>query len=878
MKLRGFVGFLSPSLLLLLLVLLLHNVVIGLARGTGQEDKTNKFRQREATDDHLPYPNLDEEALTNTQCPQHLELRWQTEVSSSVYATPLVADINSDGKVEVVVPSFVHNIEVLDGSDGDKISGWPVSHQSNLHSSPLLYDIDKDGVREIAVATYHGEVIFFRPSGYQVTEKLVLPRERVRKDWHVGVQKDHADRSHPDVNDEGLIAESLSQSSNDHAKPAQDSVNKAAFNHTDTNKADGAESTISNDAASKLEGQVSAEKPESTANTNLLSGVKVNEELKQDGLLGVGLQMAAASVNSSLNSDASSIHGAQRRLLEDSGNSQANNNVGETGQIPTVENDQEVLEDAANTSFEVFRDEEENMEDGLTEEYQYDYDDYVDESMWGDENWKEAQHEKEEDYINIDAHILCTPVIADIDQDGVDEMVIATSYFFDREYYDKPENIKELGDVDISKYVACAILVFNLDTKQLKWKKLLDLSTDDGQYRAYVYSSPTVVDLDNDGFLDIIVGTSFGYCYALDHRGEFREHFPLLMGEIQGHVLAADVNDDGKIELVTSDTRGNVAAWTNQGKEIWEVHLKSLIAQGPTVGDVDGDGRTDVVIPTVSGNIYVLNGATGATVKPFPFRTHGRVMAPVLLVDLNRHGAERRSLTLVVISFDGYLYLIDGSSACADVVDVGETSYSMVLADNVDGGDDLDLIVTTMNGNVFCFSTPAPYHPLRSWSSQNQGRNNLAARQRREGIYALPASRAFRDEGGESFWVQFSIVDSHRLPSGIQGPYNVTATLLVPHNYMGPRRITESRLIEQPGRHQFKMPCVSVRSSGAVILEMVDKNGLYFSDEFSLTFHMHYYRLLKWMVILPMFGMLCMLLWLHPEGGGSALPSFSRDQ
>ena len=41
-------------------------------------------------------------------------------------------------------------------------------------------------------------------------------------------------------------------------------------------------------------------------------------------------------------------------------------------------------------------------------------------------------------------------------------------------------------------------------------------------------------------------------------------------------------------------------------------------------------------------------------------------------------------------------------------------SYSMVLADNVDGGDDLDLIVTTMNGNVFCFSTPSPHHPLKA--------------------------------------------------------------------------------------------------------------------------------------------------------------------
>ena len=39
--------------------------------------------------------------------------------------------------------------------------------------------------------------------------------------------------------------------------------------------------------------------------------------------------------------------------------------------------------------------------------------------------------------------------------------------------------------------------------------------------------------------------------------------------------------------------------------------------------------------------------------------------------------------------------------------------YTMVLADNVDGRDDLDLIVTTLNGNVFCFSTQSPHHPLK---------------------------------------------------------------------------------------------------------------------------------------------------------------------
>lgn len=59
--------------------------------------------------------------------------------------------------------------------------------------------------------------------------------------------------------------------------------------------------------------------------------------------------------------------------------------------------------------------------------------------------------------------------------------------------------------------------------------------------------------------------------------------FPRLMGEIQGQVVAGDINDDGNIEIVSADVRGNVAAWTGDGKELWTVHLKSLVAQVITI-------------------------------------------------------------------------------------------------------------------------------------------------------------------------------------------------------------------------------------------------------------------------------------------------------
>ncbi|XP_022889012.1 protein DEFECTIVE IN EXINE FORMATION 1-like [Olea europaea var. sylvestris] len=751
----------------------LNLLSLGFNYGVSQseEQKKNKFREREATDDALGYPNFDEDELLKTQCPRHLELRWQTEVSSSIYASPLIADINSDGKLEVVVPSFVHYLEVLEGADGDKVPGTPLleAHNSLNASNPT-----------------------------------------------------------PEVHN------SLNTSN-----PAPE---------------------VRNDASNKT-----------VSTTEIQRDVQNASNLEDPGKKDVSQANAEISMPHNISSNTSSNSNTRRRLLEESvSESGSKGNDAEDVHAATVENDGG-LEADADSSFELFRDSEE-----LADEYNYDYDDYVNETFWGDEEWTEAQHEKLEDFVHIDAHVLCTPVIADIDNDGVSEMIVGVSYFFDPEYYDNPEHLKELGGIEIGKYVAGGIVVFNLETKQVKWTAQLDLSTDSGNFRAYIYSSPTVVDLDGDGNLDILVGTSYGLFYVLDHKGKVREKFPLEMAEIQGAVVAADINDDGKIELVTTDTHGNVAAWTSQGKEIWEAHVKSLVPQGATIGDVDGDGHTDVVVPTISGNIYVLSGKDGSTVRPYPYRTHGRVMNQVLLVNLNKRGEKKKGLTIVTTSFDGYLYLIDGPTSCADVVDIGETSYSMVLADNVDGGDDLDLIVTTMNGNVFCFSTPSPHHPLKAWRSSNQVRNNVAHRYGREGIYVTPLSRTFRDEEGKSFWVEVEIVDRYRFPSGSQAPYNVTISLLVPGNYQGERTIKQNQVFDRSGIHRIKLPTVGVRTAGTVLVEMIDKNGLYFSDDFSLTFHMYYYKLLKWLLVLPMLGMFGILVILRPQDT-MPLPSFSRN-
>jgi hypothetical protein len=86
--------------------------------------------------------------------------------------------------------------------------------------------------------------------------------------------------------------------------------------------------------------------------------------------------------------------------------------------------------------------------------------------------------------VSIDAHIMCSPTIADLDGDGSDELIVPVSYFFDRAYYDSAENRHELPrDLDLAKYVASGVVVFDLRAHTVKWSQHLDLTTDQILYR-----------------------------------------------------------------------------------------------------------------------------------------------------------------------------------------------------------------------------------------------------------------------------------------------------------------------------------------------------------------------------------------------------------
>lgn len=482
------------------------------------------------------------------------------------------------------------------------------------------------------------------------------------------------------------------------------------------------------------------------------------------------------------------------------------------------------------------------------------------------------------DEIWVDAHVLATPVLADLNGDDQPELIVSVSYFFDEtDYANNPALLRRLGsDVDLKKYVGGGLVVIDLWSHKILWSEHLDLSTDDPHLdsgsKAFIYASPTVIDLDGDGGVEILVATSMGFIYGfngLTHR--LLPGFPLetRMAEIQSGIAVEDLNADGFLEMVVMDSRGNVLCFDHKGQEVWSALISGFASQAATFGDVDGNGILDVVVGTVSGHVWVLDGATGKSIPNFPLRTDGRIVAPITLVNMARPSLPmlgvsaasfaRPGLHLIFPSFDGHVYIVDGRTGCTNKLDIGEHAYGMVLVADILGRGKADLLVTTMSGNVFCFATEVDLkdHPLRAWPSQHHGLNGYTAREGYQGVHFTRATRELLAEiSGRDFTVEYVIVDERAKQTlasmsplspppakGEKVDLPVRVHYEIQFHFGG--ELVGSTVHDTPGVYLFSLSAGRIPQYTTVEIVMLNEHQQRFSDEFVVALNVHFYRIIK---------------------------------
>lgn len=755
---------------------------------------------------------------TTSQCYPGINLGWSARVGSSVHATPRIVDLAHDGHKEILIPTFSQFLEALDGPTGEDIPGFPFMHpRMKTYASPLPVDLNGDGQVEWLVALYTGELVIFGADG-KVQGYLKVPPLAMKRNW---------------VKDKLVPQQAATVRPGTPLKSAavlEDIVNAR---HMDD--------LIILSPEEQLERQRRLQANQWQARRRVTPTEAADLEMDEDEQA-----KPAAETDDVADDELPDIVDEDDMFDIEEDEDEDDDANAQPWEKPTAEiGPTSHLSPEARASLDILF---------HPELYQTaKIDSATEDGAFLGRNLRQATNLTfGEDEIEVDAHILATPVVADVDGNGDLDVILHVSYFFSEDVIERrPERFP--AGVDPHEYVATAVVCLNLVTGETRWARLLHAATKSSPNAAYALSSPLVVNADEDRSTEVFVSTSLGFVFAFKADGSSVDGWPVSLGPLSASPTAEDVTGDGTLDVCVGDTEGKVRCYNASGAITWERDVVGGIADRLTFGDVDGDGTVEVVFGTTAGLIYALHGTNGSVLPSFPIVTGGAIVAPVLLLNLN--GMQfSNGLDLVVPSHNGRVYLVRGESGCVETIDIDEKSSSMVLADDVLGNGQMDLVVTTINGGVYVFETTTPYTAMNAWPSKTKGVNGFSASGNYVGIAISPQFRRFRNVQGDTFQVEFTIYDYR--PPAAKRSYVVDITV-------GTRVSLYHKRFTKPGTHlvTVRAPLERMYSSLNVALTLPNRQS--FTDSISLSFNMHFLEAIKYTLIVPFLAVSAALMLVH---------------
>jgi hypothetical protein len=242
---------------------------------------------------------------------------------------------------------------------------------------------------------------------------------------------------------------------------------------------------------------------------------------------------------------------------------------------------------------------------------------------------------------------MSSPVLGDLDRDGLLEVIVATM----SPPWDKTKPISPTNP----DYTKATLWAINGDSTNVPG---FPVATEQ-----YFHSSPALGDVNQDGFLEIIIGSGYGLAgrenivSVYNHEGSLLPNWPR---ETSGLTMAspslADIDNDGMLEIISGcGSEGayydcgskNLYAWNIDGSNVpgfpasiptasllsSEVHSTPYV---PIIADLDGDGTLEIlVVETFAWGITLVNH--DGSVAGYR-RTLSGLQAPPVVDDIDGDG------------------------------------------------------------------------------------------------------------------------------------------------------------------------------------------------------------------------------------------------